>query len=729
MAQETLHPVDIVSPEALTSKILRYNRGADIEVVRRAYEYSEEVHSGQKRKSGHDYVTHPIAVADIIADMRLDVPSVVTGLLHDTVEDTLVTVDRIGELFGSEVAELVDGVTKISALEEESRASAEAKSVRKMLLASAKDIRVLLVKLADRVHNLRTIKHLAPETQRRICRQTLDLYVPFAHRLGIYWLKSEFEEVCFRILHPDHLKEIEERLELRRVQREGYIREICTMMESRLRGAGVDARVVGRPKSAYSIFRKMEEQGLRYDDIYDVVGFRALVDTESECYEALGHVHSSWAPVPGRFRDYVALPKANHYQSLHTTVIGPYGERLEVQIRTREMNKIAEFGVAAHWRYKTGRPGGTDKERFEWLEQILEWQQHLNDAERYIDTIKQDLFTDDVVVFTPRGLPKRLPVGSTVVDFAYRIHSDIGDHCAGGRVNGQLVPLRYQLKSGETVEVVTTNDQTPSKEWLKFVRTQRARERILSWIRHEEKGKSIALGRELIERDLSRHRLDLSRLHREGKMPDLIKHFACDDEDALFESLGYGRLTTRKVMEYLVPDSQPEQPRARRGVRALLSLLERDSRGKGRSSAPVTVSTTDDAVVRFARCCRPLAGEPIVGFMTRGRGVTVHAQDCERLVGTDEGRHVDVGWEEGARAPTVVKLEVVSRDRTGLLAAMSHAIASAGVNIDRAYVRTTGANTALNVFDITLLCVDDLERVSENLRRVAGVRDVRRIRA
>ena len=318
MAQEVLHPVDIVSSEALTSKILRYNRGADIEVVRRAYEYSEEVHTGQKRKSGHDYVTHPIAVADIIADMRLDVPTVVTGLLHDTVEDTLVTVERIGELFGTEVAELVDGVTKISALEEESRASAEAKSVRKMLLASAKDIRVLLVKLADRVHNLRTIKHLAPETQRRICRQTLDLYVPFAHRLGISWLKSEFEEICFRVLHPDHLKEIEDRLELRRVQREGYIREICTMMESRLRGAGVDARVVGRPKSAYSIFRKMEEQGLRYDDIYDVVGFRALVDTESECYEALGHVHSSWAPVPGRFRDYVALPKANHYQSLHT---------------------------------------------------------------------------------------------------------------------------------------------------------------------------------------------------------------------------------------------------------------------------------------------------------------------------------------------------------------------------------------------------------------------------
>lgn len=727
---EALAPADVVSAEALTAKILKYNEGADVEIVRRAYSYSAEVHSGQKRKSGADYVTHPIAVADIIADMRLDVPTIVTGLLHDTVEDTLATIEQIDELFGKEVAGLVDGVTKITTLEAERREEAEAKSVRKMLLASAKDIRVLLVKLADRVHNLRTISHLTTEAQRRICRQTLDLYSPFAHRLGIYWLKSEFEEICFGILHPDRCKEIEERLELRRVQREGYIREVCMTMTNRLRHSGLDARVIGRPKSAYSIFRKMEEQGLRYDDIYDVVGFRVLVDTEAECYEALGTVHSNWPPVPGRFRDFVALPKANHYQSLHTTVIGPYGERLEVQIRTLEMHKVAEFGIAAHWRYKTGRPGGTDEDRFDWLEQILEWQQHLNDPERYVDTVKQDLFTDDVVVFTPRGQPKSLPVGSTVVDFAYRIHSDIGDRCAGGRVNGQLVPLRYQLKSGETVEVVTTPEQTPSKEWLKFVRTQRARERIVNWIKLEEKSKSIALGRELIERDLARYQLDLPRLRREGRMADLLRHFKRADEEAMFEAIGYGRLTTRQVVQHLIPDAEPDVPRTRRGVRALLSFLEGDSRKRGRRrAAPVIVTTTEDAVARFARCCRPLAGEPIVGFMTRGRGVTVHSAECERLVGTDAERHVDVEWEKGARAPSTVKIEVVSRDRTGLLAAMSQSIASVGVNIDRAYVRTTGKDIALNVFEMTLLCMDDLERVSGNLRRVPGVREVRRIRS
>lgn len=728
MTVEAFAPADLVSSEALAAKILRYNKAADVEVVRRAYEYSEKVHSGQKRKSGADYVTHPIAVADIIADMRLDVPSVVTGLLHDTVEDTLTTIEQIDAMFGNEVAKLVDGVTKISALEEESRESAEAKSVRKMLLASAADIRVLLVKLADRIHNLRTIAHLAPETQRRVCRQTLDLYAPFAHRLGIYWLKSEFEDICFGVLHPDRCREVEERLELRRVQREGYIREICLMIENRLRRGGLEARVIGRPKSAYAIFRKMEEQDLRYDDVYDVVGFRVIVDTEAECYEALGMVHSNWPPVPGRFRDYVALPKTNHYQSLHTTVIGPYGERLEVQIRTREMNRVAEFGIAAHWRYKTGRASGTDQDRFDWLEQILEWQQYLNDPERYVDTVKQDLFTDDVVVFTPQGQPKSLPLGSTIVDFAYRIHSDIGDRCAGGRVNGQLVPLRYQLKPGETVEVVTTSDQTPSKEWLKFVRTQRARERVVTWIKREEKAKSIALGRELVERDLARYQLDLPRLRREGRMAEVLRHFKRDGEEAMFEAVGYGRLTTRQIVQYLMPDAGFEEPRARRGVRALLRLLEGDAKKQARGAPPVTVGATEGAAVRFARCCRPVAGEPIVGFMTRGRGVTVHSADCDRMVGTDSERHVDVAWEKGARAASKVKLEIVSRDRTGLLAAMSQAIASAGINIDRAYVRTTGKDQALNVFEVTLFCMDDLERVSGNLRRVAGVKGVRRIR-
>ena len=713
----------------LESKIRSYNSHADFELVRRAYEFSEVVHSGQKRKSGEPYHTHPLAVADIIADMRLDVPTVVTGLLHDTVEDTLTTLTQIDESFGSEVAELVDGVTKISLLETTSREEAEAKSIRKMLLASAKDIRVLLVKLADRAHNLRTIKHLSAEKQRRICRQTLDLYAPFAHRLGIYWLKSEFENTCFRILHPDRAKEIAERLELRRVQREGYTREIAALMQKRILEGGLEAEVTGRSKSAYSIFRKMEEQGLTYDDVYDVVGFRVIVDTDHECYEALGLVHQNWPPVPGRFRDYVALPKGNHYQSLHTTVIGPYGERLEVQMRTREMHSIAELGIAAHWRYKRGRLAGTEEDRMEWLQQILEWQQHYNDPERYLDSMKRDLFTDDVVVFTPQGQPKSLPVGSTVVDFAYRIHSDIGNHCAGARVNGQLVALRHQLSSGETVEVVTTLDQTPSRDWLKIVHTQRAREQIMAWIKQEERAKSIALGRELLERDLLRIRRDLPRLRREGRMADVLRHFKRESEEDMFEAVGYGRLTTRQVAEYLDPDADFEEERKpRRGVMSLFGLLEGEGAKRGRDDSLIVKATEDD-VVRFGKCCRPLPGEPIVGFMTRGRGVTVHSAECERLVGTDPSRAVDVSWEKGAKAARRVKLEISSRDRPGMLAAMSQAIASAGVNIDRAYVRTVAKGKAINIFEMTLLSAADLERVTGSLRRIPGVKEVRRIRS
>jgi GTP pyrophosphokinase len=710
----------------LVEKVRAYDEGADLGMLTRAYEFSARCHTGQTRKSGEPYLTHPLAVAGIIADMKLDVPSVVTGLLHDTVEDTLVTLGEIDGTFGAEVAELVDGVTKISLLEAESPEAAEAQTIRKMFLASAKDIRVLLVKLADRAHNMRTLEHLSPERQGAIAQQTLDLYAPLAHRLGIYWLKSEFEDIGFRILHPNEYLEISDNLALRRVQRESYIAEMASIIGKRLRDSAIEADVSGRSKSAHSIYQKMRKQGLHYDDVHDVVAFRVLVDIDRECYEALGVVHNSWHPVPGRFRDYVALPKANRYQSLHTTVIGPYGERMEVQIRTHEMHRIAEFGIAAHWKYKARTAEAKqEEERFDWLHQLLEWQKHLDDPRKFLHTVKEDLFADEVVVFTPTGQQKTFVLGATVVDFAYGIHSEVGDHCTAARINGQLVPLRHQLQAGDTVEVITTKDQKPSREWLKFVKTPRARERILASIKQEDRLRARSLGRELIERDLARYDLSLEDLRGTGRIPALLAHFERGDEDALCEAVGYGRIRTRQLIEFVAPDRAEEEARRRQGFRGrLLGLLDRQRR----SSSGVVLAGGDEEIVRFGKCCQPLPGEPIVGFMTRGRGVTVHSTECERLLDMEAERRVEVSWERGARANRTIRLEIVARDQRGLLARMSQAITSAGVDISRAFVRTTGEGKAINIFEMVLSSDDELARVRRNLLRVPGVKDVKRLR-
>ena len=711
----------------LVEKVRAYDEGADLSMLSRAYEFSARCHSGQMRKSGEPYLTHPLAVAGIIADMKLDVPSVVTGLLHDTVEDTLVTLGEIDGSFGAEVAELVDGVTKISLLEAETPEAAEAQTISKMFLASTKDIRVLLVKLADRAHNMRTLEHLSPERQGAIAQQTLDLYAPLAHRLGIYWLKSEFEDIAFRILHAGEYREISDNLALRRVQRESYIAEMASIMGKRLRDSGIEADVSGRSKSAHSIYQKMRKQGLHYDDVHDVVAFRVLVDIDRECYEALGVIHKNWHPVPGRFRDYVALPKANRYQSLHTTVIGPYGERMEAQIRTHEMHRVAEFGIAAHWKYKArSAEAKQEGERYDWLHQLLEWQKHLDDPRKFLHTVKEDLFADDVVVFTPTGQQKTFVLGATVVDFAYGIHSEVGDHCTAARVNGQLVPLRYQLQPGDTVEVVTTREQKPSREWLKFVKTPRARERILASIKHEDRLRARALGRELIERDLGRYELSLDDLRADGRMRSLLAHFERGDEDALCEAVGYGRVRTRQLIEQVAPDRAEEEARRRLGFRGrLLGLLDRQ---RNRSGAGVLVAGADEEIVRFGKCCQPLPGEAIVGFMTRGRGVTVHSTECERLLDMDAERRVEVTWERGARVNRTIRLEIEARDQRGLLARMSQAITSAGVDISRAFVRTTSEGKAINIFEMVLASDDELARVRRNLLRVPGVKQVKRLR-
>jgi GTP pyrophosphokinase len=710
----------------LIERVKAYQPTAPVEAIQKAYDFSAGVHQGQRRLSGEPYLTHPLQVAGIIADMRLDVPSIATGLLHDTVEDTLATLEQIEATFGAEIAALVDGVTKIGQITFTSREEKQAENFRKMLLAMARDIRVILIKLADRTHNMRTLGHLPPERQMDIAQETLDIYAPLAHRLGISWIKTDLEDNALRFLHPEVYYQLKRSVAKKRTERERYIKEVQTILVKRLGEAELDAEVTGRPKHFYSIYQKMQAQNLLYDQIYDLVAFRVAVDSVSECYEALGVVHVTWKPVPGRFKDYIALPKANGYQSLHTTVIGPYGERMEIQIRTREMHRVAEYGIAAHWRYKQpGTPGSPDDpQRFAWLRQMLEWQQHLQDPQEFLRSVKEDLFTDEVFVFTPKGDLLKLPVGATVIDFAFRIHSEVGHHCAGARVNGRIVPLRYQLQSGDTVEIVTTNTQAPSKDWLKLVKTSRAKARVRAYLKSSQSARSVAVGREILERDLARHQLDLARLRSDGTLERVAKELAQRDEGTLLAAVGYGKVTWQQVLAKILPPEEVDRRREKGEGRfqRLLRLVGRQSK------SGVRVSGVEDMLVRFGKCCSPLTGERITGFITRGRGVTVHTLDCPKVLESDPQRRVDVQWEDGKGTPRPVKVEVTCVDRPGLLAAMSKAISSAGINISRAQVHALADRKAQNTFELMVASAEELNRVMRNLGRVRGVMKVERVR-
>jgi len=714
-----------VKLEGLVSKVQGYLPGAQVELIRRAYEFSAEKHKNQKRASGEPYVSHPLAVASIIADLRLDVPSVVTGLLHDTVEDTLTTLGQLETIFGSEVASLVDGVTKIGQINFASREEHRAENLRKMILKMGEDLRVILIKLADRTHNMRTLDGLSPDKQAKVAQETLDIFAPLAHRLGIYWMKSEMEDNALLALHPEVYYQLKRAVAKKKTEREKYIRDVQGILKKRFDAAGMECLIAGRPKHFYSIYQKMRAQNLLYEQVYDLVAFRIVVDTMRECYEALGVVHSVWKPVPGRFKDYIALPKANGYQSLHTTVIGPRGERIEVQIRTTEMHRFAEEGIAAHWTYKDGQ--GIDQEeiqRFQWLRQMLEWQKQVRDPHEFLYSFKEDLAPDEVYVFTPKGDLLNFPAGATVIDFAYRIHSEVGHRCTGARVGGQLVPLRYPLQNGDTVEIITTQHQMPSRDWLKLVRTPRAKERIRAWIKAQQTTRSVEVGREILARDLSRFQLDLVKLSQDGTLDRVAHELGVRDFETLVAEVGYGKVMARQVIERLVPAEEVDRPSEREGPLARLFRVV----GRRPDSSGIRVSGIDDVLVRFARCCDPLPGEPIVGFMTRGRGVTVHASDCAKVLEADPLRRVQVVWAGKADSLRPVRLEVMCIDQPGLLAAISRAIAQTGVNIRKAEARSIADSKALNTFEVMVADVDDLKRVMRNLTRVRGVMRVERLR-
>lgn len=708
----------------LVEKVRAYQPDPDTELIARAYHFSERMHEGQTRRSGEPYFIHPVGVASIIADMKLDVPSIITGLLHDTVEDTLTSLTQVEKDFGHEVAALVDGVTKISQINFTTREERQAENFRKMIIAMARDIRVILVKLADRAHNMRTLAYLSEDKQQEIAQETLDIYAPLAHRLGINWLKSDLEDNALRYLQPTVYGQLKQDVAKKKAEREQYIAEVISILKEKLAEAGIQAEVYGRPKHFYSIYHKMQSQNLLFSEIYDLVGFRVLVNEVRECYEALGVVHSHWKPVPGRFKDYIALPKANLYQSLHSTVIGPHGERIEIQIRTQEMHRVAEQGIAAHWTYKEGRRGLEEAQRFAWLRQLVEWQQQLNDPQEFLQTVKGDLFTDEVYVFTPKGDLHNFPQGASVIDFAYRVHTEVGNHCSGARVNSRMVPLRYQLQNGDTIEILTSTQQTPNKDWLKMVRTPKAQNRVRQWLKIQQHDRSVSLGRELLERELTRHHLDLASLRKQGKIDTALKALILKDEETLLAALGYGQVTLGQVLPHLVPPTDTTQGQTADAIE-LEKIRQRAQLREDRGG--VLVGGVEDVLVRYGRCCNPLPGERIIGVITRGRGVTVHAMDCQRLLASDPQRHIAVSWDNNAQMLRPVKIEVLSEDRHGLLAAMSKAISESGVNIANADVRTLPDKRAMNIFEVIVPSADVLEQLIRSLNRVRGVVKVTRM--
>jgi GTP pyrophosphokinase len=712
----------------IADRVLEHNVDADLTLLQRAYVFTAKVHEGQERLSGEPYLIHPLEVAGILADLRLDEVTIAAGLLHDTVEDTLTTVEEVRRLFGEDMGFLVEGLTKISKMEFSSQTARQAENFRKMLLAMSQDIRVLLIKLADRLHNMRTLQYMSEDARARIAQETLDIYAPLAHRLGIHWMKQELEELAFRSLNAELAGELERKLHGSRKARERYIEEVIGVLSTKLASAGVEAEVTGRLKDLASIHAKMESQGLAVDEIYDVIAFRIVVTGQAEAvYSALGIVHGTWRPVPGRFKDYVALPKPNGYQSLHTTVIGPYGERMEVQIRSQEMHRNAELGIAAHWKYKEGYEHGKDgdADKFSWLRQLVEWQQELSDPHEFIDTVKVDLFPDEVFVFTPRGDVVNLPGKATPIDFAYAIHSEVGEHCSGARVNGKLVPLRHPLENGDTVEVLTSPSQHPRKDWLEFVVSGKARNRIRHAIRGAENERSRELGREILDRELRRAGLSLARLLERGELEEVAQTEAKGGGiQGLFSAIGYGRLPASNVVRRLKPDAVPAPEPPAPPLRQRLFRRTRPS-----SSTGIKVSGMGDVLVRLGQCCAPLPGDDVVGFVTRGRGVTVHLKDCRKVFELDPDRKIDVEWDDATEAPRKIKVRVVSMDQPGLLAQITKSISQADINIGGARVNTHADHKATQTFDLWVNDLRSLKAVMKQIGKIRGVLSVERVRA
>ena len=701
----------------ILDKTQDYLSPKELEMIEKAYIFSAAVHQGQVRLSGEAYLTHPVEVAGILADMKLDAATIISGLLHDTVEDTLTTIEQVREGFGKDVAFLVDGLTKISKITFGSQEERQAENFRKMMLAMSSDIRILLVRLADRIHNMRTLNFQPANRQQYIAKETIELYAPLANRLGINWMKVELEDLSFQYVKPDAYHELARRVVQSKEKRDQYTEEVKGIIHAEMERFELKGEVDGRAKHYYSIYKKMEEQHLNFDEVYDLMAFRVILDSDQEktCYEALSVVHALWKPVPGRFKDYIAMPKANNYRSLHTTVIGPHGQRVEIQIRTRAMHEWAEEGIAAHWRYKEKRSSQTDDSgQIKKLRELLESQQELQNPREFMSNLKMALFPDEVYVFTPNGDVKSFPKGATPIDYAFSIHTDVGNQCIGAKVNRNIVPIKYQLQNGDMIEIITQTGHHPSKDWLKFAVTSRARSKIKNWIKTEERSKSIDLGKDLLEKEFKRHHLKFTAVARSEEIKKIYDEYGLNSLEDLMVSVGYGKISPKHVVRLFLPEE--------------IARGEEIPAEKPKKKAPpistpgISLTGIEDVMVHYAKCCNPIPGDEIVGYISRGRGINIHTAQCPHIQEFDSERVVDVQWSIREKHTYPVGMRVVCKDQKGLVAELSAVISAMDINISHAEIDT-------RLHDMQAICdfkldVNDLNQFNQIVSAIKKLKSV-----
>lgn len=728
----------VISVEEFFEMIKKYLNDNQVAFVHKAYDVAAKAHANQRRKSGEPYIIHPLGVATILAELQMDETTLAAAFLHDVVEDTETTLDQLKEMFGVKVADLVDGVTKLGKIEYISKEDQQIENYRKMFLAMAKDIRVIMIKLADRLHNMRTMKYMPVHKQQSISRETMEVYAPLAHRLGIYTIKWELEDLAFRYMEPEIYYDLVEQVKVKRREREAMIHEAMAEIKEHLDEQHIKCEIQGRPKNFYSIYKKMQRDHKELSEIYDLLAIRVLVDTVADCYGTLGVVHSLWRPIPGRVKDYIAVPKSNMYQSLHTTVLYHNGQPLEIQIRTFEMHRISEFGIAAHWRYKesggkSNIPSGGDKDfeaKLSWLRQLLEWHKDMSDSRDFVNTVKMDVFADEVFVFTPRGDVIDLPVGSVPIDFAYRIHTDVGNRCVGAKVNGRIVPLDYKLSNGDIVEVITSKQATgPSRDWMNIVGSSDTRNKIRSWFKKERREENIAKGREMLEKETKRLGYDIKVLLKADKLKTVAASFRLDGEEALYASVGYGGVTLNGVMSKLVELYKKEQKlTVTKDLSQLLAELK-PRRSKAKASHGILVKGEEGIMVKLARCCNPIPGDPVIGYITRGSGISVHRTDCPNVLSNnpdEQRRLIEVSWDITTDAVYKVNIVINASDRPGMMADIMQVTSEAKLNINALNCRTDKHKNAYITMGLDISNLEQLDNIMNKIKRMKGVYSVER---
>ncbi len=721
--------------EHLLEKASAYMKEQDLIRIQEAYNFAEQAHHGQVRKSGEPYILHPVAVADILVDMQMDVLSIIAALLHDVVEDTTVDLQTVRAKFGETCAMLVDGLTKLEKIQFRSKEEQQNENYRKMFVAMAQDIRVILIKLADRLHNMRTLKFQSEEAQRRIAYETLEIFCPIAHRLGISAIKWEMEDIALRYLNPQQYYRIANLMKKKRAEREQFIDDVISRITEKLEEMGIEGDISGRPKHLYSIYKKMTDRNKQFTEIYDLLAIRIIVDNIKDCYATLGIIHTLWKPMPGRFKDYIAMPKANMYQSLHTTVIGPNGEPTEVQIRTWEMHRTSEYGIAAHWAYKEGSlvPGGSFEDKMSWFREILELQNEARDASEFMESLKMDFFSDLVFVFTPSGEVIELPAGSVPLDFAYRIHTEVGNRTIGAKLNGRIVPLDHKLKTGDIVEILTSkHSYGPSQDWVKIAQSSHARSKIRQWFKKERREENVAKGKDLLERELKRLGLEPSAWLHDDKLQEAAAKFAFNDIEDMMSAIGFGGITAAQICTKLTEKMRKEAELASQlELTAEVKEIKSPGNRKTRPNQGVTVKGIDNLLVRFARCCNPVPGDSIIGYITRGRGVSVHRMDCLNIPFGDQGeegeRVIEVEWEDSIEANYSVDIEITGNDRRGLLNEVLQAVSESKTNISAVTGRSVKNKMALIHMTVLIRNIEHLTSVVEKIKRVQDIYSVQRI--